>query len=78
MVAVTSPEYQRMLARLKQARADAGLSQVQVAERLGIRQTLVSKIELGERKIDPIELARFAEVYGRTIEWFLSDKECGS
>ena len=72
MVPVKSPEYQRMLARLKQARLDAGLTQVQVAERLGIRQTVVSKMELGERRIDPVELSRFAEIYGKPLDFFLS------
>jgi transcriptional regulator with XRE-family HTH domain len=53
------------------ARRWGGLTQVQVAERLGVRQTVVSKMELGERRIDPIELERFAEVYGREVGWFL-------
>jgi transcriptional regulator with XRE-family HTH domain len=68
---VTSPEYQRMLERLRQARRDAGLTQAQVAERLGLRQTFVSKVELGERRIDPVELRRFAELYGRDMDYFL-------
>jgi len=72
VVPVKSPEYQRMLARLKQARLDAGLTQVQVAERMGVRQTFVSKVELGERRIDPVELARFAAVYGKPVDFFLS------
>jgi transcriptional regulator with XRE-family HTH domain len=72
MVPDTAPEYQRMLERLRQARTDAGLTQVQVAEQLGVRQTFVSKVELGERRIDPVELARFAAIYGRRVEEFLS------
>lgn len=61
-----------MLSRLRQARLDAGLTQAQVAEKLGVRQTLVSKVELGERRIDPVELRRFAELYGRPLDWFLT------
>jgi len=60
-----------MLERLRQARRDAGMTQAQVAEHLGVRQTFVSKVELGERRIDPVELRRFAEVYGRGVDWFL-------
>jgi transcriptional regulator with XRE-family HTH domain len=67
MVPDTAPEYQRMLERLRQARRDVGLTQAQVAERLGVRQTFVSKVELGERRIDPVELARFAAIYGREV-----------
>jgi hypothetical protein len=36
-----------------------------------LRQTFVSKVELGERRIDPLELARFAEVYGKAVGSFL-------
>jgi transcriptional regulator with XRE-family HTH domain len=68
---VSSPEYQRMLQRLRQARLDAGFTQVEVAQRLGLRQTFVSKVELGERRLDAVELARFAALYGRPIGWFL-------
>jgi transcriptional regulator with XRE-family HTH domain len=68
---VSSPDYQRMLARLRQARLDSGLTQEEVGRRLGIRQNLVSKMELGERRLDPVELARFAAIYGKTLEWFV-------
>jgi DNA-binding XRE family transcriptional regulator len=68
MVPVKSPEYQRMLARLKQARLGAGLTQVEVAERLGVRQTVISKVELGERRVDPVNW-QFAEIYGLGLSW---------
>jgi hypothetical protein len=32
----------------------------------------VSKVESGERRLDPIELAQFAAVYGRPLGWFLA------
>ena len=56
-----------MLRRLRQARLDASLSQEDVALRLGVRQTLVSKMETGERRLDPVELAELAELYGKEI-----------
>jgi len=31
----------------------------------------VSKVESGERRLDPVELARFAAVYGKPVVWFL-------
>jgi len=46
-------EYRRILERLREARLAAGLTQTQVAERLGKPQSFVSKVELGERQIDP-------------------------
>ena len=49
----------------------AGLTQAQVAEKLGKPQSYVSKVESGERRIDPIELARIASTYGKPISFFL-------
>jgi len=60
-----------MVERLKLARQEAGLKQEEVAARLGKPQSYVSKVERAERRIDPPELARFAEVYGRPVGWFL-------
>jgi transcriptional regulator with XRE-family HTH domain len=68
---VHTPEYQHMLARLRQARRDAGLTQEEVAKRLGTRQAFVSKVERGERRLDPVELAQFATLYGKPLTWFL-------
>ena len=67
-----SPEYRAMVERLKQARQEAGLKQEEVAARLGKPQSYVSKVERAERRIDPPELARFAEVLGKPVNWFLS------
>lgn len=61
-----------MLRRLKEARLAAGLTQAQVAAALGKPQSFVSKCESGERRVDPIELADFAQLYGRPVEFFLS------
>jgi transcriptional regulator with XRE-family HTH domain len=73
MTSVTAPRYQRMLARLREAREAAGLRQAQVAKQLGKPQSYVSKIESGERRIDPLELANLARIYGRKIGWFVDE-----
>jgi transcriptional regulator with XRE-family HTH domain len=59
-----NPDYQLLLAVLKAARKRAGVSQVDLAERLGNTQTFVSKCERGERRIDAVELVEFAEALG--------------
>lgn len=66
-----SPEYRSMVEKLKLARQEAGLKQEDVAKRLGKPQSYVSKVERAERRIDPPELALFAEVYGKPLDWFL-------
>jgi transcriptional regulator with XRE-family HTH domain len=72
MAPAHSDDYRRMLGKLREARTAAGLTQAQVAEKLGKRQNFVSKVESGERRIDPVELRRFAELYGREVDWFLT------
>jgi transcriptional regulator with XRE-family HTH domain len=71
-MATRHPErYRRLLERLRQARQEAGLSQEAAAAVLGTRQKYISKIETGERRIDPLELVELAELYGKPMEWFL-------
>lgn len=60
-----------MLARLVDARLTLGLSQEEVGRRLGRPHQFVSKSETGERRLDPIDLWRFAVAYGRPVTDFL-------
>ncbi|AWG66416.1 helix-turn-helix domain-containing protein [Mycobacteroides abscessus] len=64
---IVSAEYQRLCALLRQTREQAGLTQVQIAEQLGVPQSFVSKYESGERRLDVIELAHVAEAMGTTL-----------
>lgn len=50
-------KYRQFLRRLKQARQDGSLTQVQVARKLSRPQSFVSKVESGERRVDAVELA---------------------
>ncbi len=63
--------YRRFLERLRTARHDAGLTQVDVAQALDVPQQFVSRAELGERRIDVVELLDFAELYGKPITYFV-------
>ena len=66
-----SNAYQRLTAALRKARGDAGLTQAEVAEKLGLYASFVSKVESGERRLDVIELAQFCRVYGVELVAFL-------
>ncbi|MGS0893618.1 helix-turn-helix domain-containing protein [Burkholderia stagnalis] len=46
------PRYQALQTHLRALRKGAGLTQIQLAERLGIDQSYLSKIERGERYLD--------------------------
>ena len=65
--------YEKFLAKLKQARIEAGLTQKEVAEMLGKPQSFVSKCELGERRVDFVELEIFAKLYGKSLEFFRTE-----
>ena len=59
-----SDTYSRFLTFLRQARLDSGLTQIDVAKRLGRPQSFVSKCESGERRIDVVEFLAFCRVIG--------------
>jgi transcriptional regulator with XRE-family HTH domain len=63
--------YAQFLGRLKQARVEAGLTQVEVADRIKRPQSFVSKIESGERRTDVVELNELARIYRRPLDFFL-------
>jgi transcriptional regulator with XRE-family HTH domain len=68
---VYSDRYQIFLEKLRQARLDAGLTQLEVAQRLGKPQSYVSKCESGERRVDFIELLDFSKQYRKSIDYFI-------
>lgn len=49
--------------KLKAARKAAGLTQAQVAARLGKPQSFVAKYETGERRLEAVELPEIAEIF---------------
>jgi Zn-dependent peptidase ImmA (M78 family)/transcriptional regulator with XRE-family HTH domain len=58
--------------RLRNARKTAGLSQEEAATKTGIPQPSISAMESGKRNVDTLELVKFAELYKRPVEYFLS------
>lgn len=59
-----SARYTRFLSLLRQARLDAGLTQTEVARRLGKPQSFISKCESGERRVDAVEFLALCRVLG--------------
>jgi transcriptional regulator with XRE-family HTH domain len=54
-----SAQYRALLARMRAAREGRGISQQELARRLGKPQSYVSKAELGERRLDVVEFLHF-------------------
>ena len=61
---VTSPEYDRLVRLLIDARSEAGLSQRAMAERLAKPRSYVSKVETKERRVDVLEFIEWASAAG--------------
>ncbi|MBL8015442.1 MAG: helix-turn-helix transcriptional regulator [Candidatus Doudnabacteria bacterium] len=68
-----SYEYKMLLAKIKSARASAGMTQGEAAKKLGRNQSFLSKVESGERRLDVVELAELMRVYGAPMDMMLSD-----
>ena len=56
---------------LKQARLDSGLRQIDVAKKLKRTQSYVSRVEVGEQRLDVLELKKFAALYKKQLDWFI-------
>jgi transcriptional regulator with XRE-family HTH domain len=71
MRSVHSAAYRGFLKRLVAARQAARLTQMDVARSLRVPQSQVSRMESGERRVDVIELADLARLYGRPLGYFV-------
>ena len=56
---------------LRQVRTEAGLTQTEIAQRLGQPQSFVSKYESGERRLDVLELRQVCAVVGVSLDDFV-------
>ena len=68
-------EQLRLGARLRESREYLGLSQQLVADRTGIPRSAISDVERGVRKVDSLELKKFALVYSKPVGYFLDEAE---
>lgn len=67
--------YGRLIDALIVARKSANLTQAEVGERIGARQTFVSKIELGERRLDVAEFLKVSRAIGADPHQLIRDAE---
>jgi len=69
---IYSKGHKQLIEKLKNARIEIGLDQVEVAERLNKTQSYISKVESGQRRIDIIQLKEFAKLYKKDIHYFIN------
>ncbi len=68
------PAYGRLRKRLRAARIEDGLTQEWVASFLGKPQSFISKIEVGNRRVNFIEMQVLASIYGKPLSYFEDDE----
>lgn len=72
---VFTREYPILVATLRQFREAAGVTQLELAKRLGQTQSFVSKIERGELRLDLVQLRRICGLLGTTLPHFVASFE---
>jgi len=68
---IHTKEYAYFVGRLRKARLEAGLTQIQVAKKIDRPQSHISNIESGQQRVDVVELKRFASLYKKDVKYFL-------
>lgn len=72
---IWTSEYAVLLELLRETRESAGLTQVELAKKIKQSQSFVSKIEIGERRLDLIQLRSMCLTLGTTLSAFVAQLE---
>lgn len=72
---IYTSEYAAVLRLFREARQNAGVTQVELAKRLGQTQSFVSKIERGDRRLDIIQLRTILAHFGMNLPQFVTRLE---
>lgn len=72
---IFTAEYEILLNLLRETRQAAEVTQVELAKRLGQSQSFVSKVEIGERRLDLIQLRTICHRLGTSLPEFVAELE---
>jgi transcriptional regulator with XRE-family HTH domain len=64
-----------LIEQLARARRESGLSQTEIAARMGTSQSAVARLESGELDARLSTLERYAAALGRTVDWQVRPSE---
>lgn len=70
-----SEDYKCFIRLLREVRERAGLTQEQIAERLETTQSIISKCERGERRLDVVELKAWCQALDISLPAFITEFE---
>jgi transcriptional regulator with XRE-family HTH domain len=65
--------YEKIGKKLQEAREEAGLSQEELARKIGCTQASLSNYELGKRRLYLADLQRIGQLLGKQITYFLDE-----
>ncbi len=68
-------ERKKLQELLKEVRQEKGIRQVELAEKLGVPQSFVSKYESGDRQLDILEVRQVCKAIGITLQEFIRKLE---
>ncbi|MBR5038788.1 MAG: helix-turn-helix transcriptional regulator [Prevotella sp.] len=66
-------QYHVMISLLREKRESVNVTQVQLADKLNVGQTIISKIETCERRIDVIELMSICDALNIAFPEFIDE-----
>ena len=69
---IYSEKHYKLCGLLKNARIEAGFTQIDIAYKLGKHQSFVAKYEGGERRLDVIELMEITKALNLSVKEVLS------
>lgn len=67
--------YEKIGQKLQKAREENGLSQGDLAKRLGCTQASLSNYELGKRRLYLVDLQRIGQILGKPVSYFLDESK---
>lgn len=75
MTNLGTQEHKILLKLLKKMRVDSGLRQIDLANKLHVRQSMISKYEVGERRLDLLEVRGICAALGVSLPEFVEQFE---
>lgn len=75
MVDLGTDAHKVLLALLKEIRIEAGFRQIDLADKLKVHQSRISKYEVGERRVDIIELREICNALDKPFLEFIEELE---
>ncbi len=71
MKSIFSDKYKVFVVRIREARVKAGITQGELAKRIGKTQSYISKLESAQIRLDIVQLKELAQAIGKNIKHFL-------